>query len=295
MATPRLTDPVKKSATRSDSLAVYNNAVKVDKFYGDKVKSGQYIEGESDRYMEIDHEQLVAAHKYNDSSAREIENRHEVKTAFTSVIRNGKEVDENIEPRLYRQDIDANRYMQRETANGVLNMDSPMQLFDRRITPTGIGNYRDPTTTDLVSIFKYDPLAVKPWDLLDESQKKERISKYGYSGTPFSADKKAELQESRIQRESLSQMEPRITDGDAYDNTPNVRFQPNDVTVTKVDQPNYKFQGGFVDEKVASDSTIRSEANRQVADDELLTKQQIASKYGLYKGIKPTKMSQITF
>lgn len=37
-----------------------------------------------------------------------------------------------------------------------------------------------------VDIPYYDPLAITPWDMLSETQKRERVKKYGTSGTPMS-------------------------------------------------------------------------------------------------------------
>jgi hypothetical protein len=286
---PKLTDPVKKPATRSDSLAVYNNAVKVDKFYSDP--RNQYRGGGGYGIYGED------VHKINDERV-EAHRQGAIKNPNweTGVRKNGKWENMKVPLYLYRQDIDQNRYAQRELATAQLNLDAPLQLFDRRIEPNSLNFYSGGGNMDQVNAYQYDPLAVKPWDLLDESQKKERISKYGYSGTPMAQEKKTHLlmksiefkQEPR-ETESLSRIEPRLP------SLSESRPTPMDTTVQSVPKTEQRFQGGFVDESVANDSTIRSDANRQVADDELLTKHQLASKYGLYKGIRPNKMSKIEF
>lgn len=90
----------------------------------------------------------------------------------------------------YYTPIDRNRFRQREVAASILDTRSPMQLFDRRIEPTGTLNYfnqenNDPMSGDVVNIYSYDPLSVTPWDMLNTQQRKQRIDKYGFSGTPY--------------------------------------------------------------------------------------------------------------
>jgi len=46
-------------------------------------------------------------------------------------------------------------------------------------------NLTDVMFGDAVDIYSYDPLSVTPWDMLSTKQKKQRINKYGVSGTPY--------------------------------------------------------------------------------------------------------------
>ena len=68
------------------------------------------------------------------------------------------------------------------------NLASPFALIDSRIKPQGEVSYSS-TNRDYpggsVRVFDYDPLAITPWDMLDEKQRTQRIKTYGYSGTPY--------------------------------------------------------------------------------------------------------------
>jgi len=90
----------------------------------------------------------------------------------------------------YYQRVDNNKFYQRETANAILDTRAPRQLFDRRIEPTSYLSFtnineRDPMHGDAVGTYSYDPISVTPWDMLNTQQRKQRIDKYGFSGTPY--------------------------------------------------------------------------------------------------------------
>jgi hypothetical protein len=84
----------------------------------------------------------------------------------------------------YRKNIDANKFYQRENANGTLNLNAPMQLFDRRINPQltktfANNNPTSPYFGDHADISIYDPIAIKPVSMLTPKERKEREKKYG--------------------------------------------------------------------------------------------------------------------
>lgn len=164
--------------TTKDSLELYNNAVKVLNFYGNKKdykktgfsKTNKPIEG--------------MYHYLNDKIVNNLGYTTKgVKTV--AIIKNGKQehvkVDNYIR-NLYRKEdpTNTNRYYQRELANSILNIDAPMQLFDRRIDPSARISYFGSSTGDLVGIHTYEPLLVKPINLLTdrERERKAELEKY---------------------------------------------------------------------------------------------------------------------
>ena len=67
----------------------------------------------------------------------------------------------------------------------------PITYRHRYIKPTGEAELRKPRggflnlTDDYVHMYTYDDLAITPWDMLSESQRDERIKKFGISGSPY--------------------------------------------------------------------------------------------------------------
>lgn len=156
----------KNQATRQDSLNVYNQSRQVEKFYkGDK------------RYN------LMTRAKVDDML--EENDRMNKNYKGDATIIDGSHVTKSE----YRKPIDSNRYYQREQANAILNAKSPMQLFDKRINPRESVLYEDSSKGDLVRIATYNNIAIKPFDLLTDKEKAQRVKQYGRSGVPESYGK----------------------------------------------------------------------------------------------------------
>lgn len=66
----------------------------------------------------------------------------------------------------------------------------PFQYIHPDIAPQYQGDLRspDPANNPWIFSYGYDELAITPWDMLDAKQQKERLKKYGTTGTPY--DKK---------------------------------------------------------------------------------------------------------
>ncbi len=154
-------------ATAQDSLDVYNNAKKVRDFYEN---SGKYSTTGAWEYpiSDFDRENSEAYTRYIQEGAEHM-------------TPSGKRKLNNED---YRKYIDNNKYYQRERESKTLNMDAPMSLYDRRIIPqkSTLLNYNnkpnDPLNNDLVNLYQYDPIAVKPYKLLTSDEKKIRDKKY---------------------------------------------------------------------------------------------------------------------
>lgn len=157
-----------KSMTRQDSLNLYNNSLKIKDFY-DKNKYSLLDENIKPKeiFKQLDE-------KYNTFD--------EGKMRF--LTENGVPNDRTITKEEYRKSIDDNIFLQRELDSKILNMDAPMQLYDRRVYPNIIKTYQDldessSSYRDKVNIPTYDPISVKPYDMLTPEEIKERKSKYG--------------------------------------------------------------------------------------------------------------------
>lgn len=84
----------------------------------------------------------------------------------------------------YYQNIDKNKYKQREQQNVILDLRAPMQLYDRRINPTYMARYEnddqnDPLFGDQINIATYPKLQVTPINQLTRAERIQRQKIYG--------------------------------------------------------------------------------------------------------------------
>jgi hypothetical protein len=166
ITTPPVTDPPTNRPTVSDSLALYNNALLLSKYYNNP----KYKKKGSDK--DITAEQVTNANQIVNEA---------VKAGGYKVQVGNKMV--KIKPEQYRKEIDENKYYQREKQAGILDLRAPMGLFDKRISPqeeVKLTNEdkKDAFHGDEVSLFKYDPIAVKPWNMLNPEERLLRAKKY---------------------------------------------------------------------------------------------------------------------
>jgi hypothetical protein len=78
---------------------------------------------------------------------------------------------------IYDNTTEGNVTRAREMTTGVMNPNLPTGYYDINIDPQGIA--KASAQSDYVELPYYDPIAVKPYDLLTEEEKKERREKYG--------------------------------------------------------------------------------------------------------------------
>lgn len=99
--------------------------------------------------------------------------------------------------------INNNQYLTSEKSSFIgYNTDIPNLLMDGRIKPQTTSRYELSETKDkegdFVIFSEYDPIAVTPFDMLSEQQKKERVRKYGRNGVPTNYGKKINTTENKI-------------------------------------------------------------------------------------------------
>lgn len=173
-------------ATRQDSLNLLNNSNAVLKYYSGK------------QYKNIGDRPLAPSTQLFNSIEEDRKffiKRGNVKYPTSDTDTNSGKLD----LKYYYKKVDDNRFYQRESYDFILDTRSPMQLFDKRITPNReirIANTKigDSMEGDKVKVYTYSPLSVTPWDMLTPDQKKQRIDTYGVSGSPFKTE--AEYQNS---------------------------------------------------------------------------------------------------
>lgn len=157
--------PPQKKPSTADSLALYNNAKQVRDYY---LKNPDY-----QTLTPPVNRPGSELFKRNDAGLQLMKNNN----YFT--MQPGGVNSTKITPDQYRKNIDNNRYYQRENQNAMLDINSPMSLFDKRVSPQYEASYYNNKTGDVVNLNQYDPIAVKPWNMLTPDERQQRISKYG--------------------------------------------------------------------------------------------------------------------
>ena len=157
----------------NDSLALYNNAVKVNGFFE-----------RSDIYKRT--RSIVL--KTNFEKKEIYVTLQKARNVF-NIIRSDSSLSGENDPLLirpksgyvdisinqYYQEIDENRFYQRELENQIINSESPMPMYDYRITPVVVNEYKCIDTSsifygDIVNIPLYIPVVVKPVSMLSETE-----------------------------------------------------------------------------------------------------------------------------
>lgn len=112
--------------------------------------------------------------------------------------------------------ITPNQYLTAEQSAFMgYNTDIPNLLMDGRIKPQKTVKYSledNSKYPDFVIFNEYDPLAVTPFDMLTESEKAQRVKKYGKSGVPESYKKQGgdiEILKNRAKIENLEALKSR--------------------------------------------------------------------------------------
>lgn len=177
--------------TRGDSIAVMNSANKVKAYYEG---SGNYqpSQGGFDFFDVADlddwkkYTNTLMVQQRNSLNKNTVGDPQPVRVPST----NGSRISIILPMSMYYKKVDDNRFFQRESLNALVDTRAPMALYDSRIMPQhmyGAENVNNGDTMfgDMVNFPQYDPLAVTPWDMLSEAQRKERVQKYGTRGTPF--------------------------------------------------------------------------------------------------------------
>jgi hypothetical protein len=98
------------------------------------------------------------------------------------------------------------------SANGVdtyFNPEAPPVFFSPDILPQGTRTYYNDTKGDVSESPYYDPLAITPWDMLNPPQQKERLKRFGTSGTPYANSKNNPPSKSTTTKQTTQKPKPK--------------------------------------------------------------------------------------
>jgi hypothetical protein len=183
--------------TQEDSLALYNNSKKVQEYYKkykNLVNSYNTKENNPAKFFNSLDNAFNHFKRINQSGI----------VVPSTKDNNYQDVAANMPESIYRKNIDKNKFLQRERSNYILDTRAPMQLYDKRIVPTQKSDFENKNRNDvmygdIVDIDTYDPILIKPVNMLTPEEKIIRQKRYGKDSglpqpsTPLSLMKKPEV------------------------------------------------------------------------------------------------------
>jgi hypothetical protein len=213
-------------ATRADSLDVYNRALKIDAYYENLRKKGWYPKREITPTGKLTSEDLEDEMKSIDKESRKTYKRQSEHIKGYSILNNAYPNADPKKANLkaLKEHIALTRgtkYASKDNLPSMIDPMAPTTVIDTRIIPKErveyktiegvktdefLKKYPNPTDKQLekhseemdklrhlnppsgaaVNLYRYDPLSVKPWDMLTDAEKKLRVEKYGTDGVPKS-------------------------------------------------------------------------------------------------------------
>jgi len=159
-----------------DSLLIYNNAIQVNKFFENnklytKTKT-QKIENKNDIFNSLESARSIFYKIRKDVSIKNTNDPDYIKInpGYSDIAYNQ-----------YYQKLDEYKFFQRELENQIINAESPISLYDSRICPFVVNEYKceDKSSIyfgDIVNIPLYIPVVVKPFSMLTDEEKVLRVS-----------------------------------------------------------------------------------------------------------------------
>jgi len=192
--------------TASDSMEIYQNALKVYQFYH---HNKTYKTMRSTRIRTADdvskmYKRMLESRKmyFTLRSDRRTQNRSGSGSFVQSIGY------KDIPYERYFNQINAHRFRQRDLENQIINGESPFTLYDDRVAPIVINEYKclDSSSRyfgDIVNIPMYIPVVVKPYSLLSDAELSERNEILGIETEikqPVEAENKSITPMSAIQR-----------------------------------------------------------------------------------------------
>lgn len=169
-----LGDPTKPNM--QDSLNLYNNNNKVIDFYR---KNGYKETKTNSSFTDY-------LHFVNNAKDKAAQAEHNDRKMF--VVKDDKFIsDYPYKLKDQYQQLDANRFYSRESLPDPANLDAPMQLIDKRISPRGTRSFSkafphqlEPKSKafDISEVAYYDPILIKPVSMLTDEEKQIRYNRY---------------------------------------------------------------------------------------------------------------------
>jgi len=163
--------------TLNDSLVIYNNSLKVNDYYKNNTI---YIQTRSRELVTSDDKKdvfdlLQQARKMFFVIRRTVAKMEPDKFRVGETSKKYKDITYE----QYYSSIDEYRFYQRELENQIVNINAPQPIYDSRIAPILINEYKCSDSSsayfgDLVNIPLYIPVVVKPFSLLSSTEIIER-------------------------------------------------------------------------------------------------------------------------
>jgi hypothetical protein len=213
-------------ATRADSLDIYNRSLKIDAYYNNLKKKGWYPKREIYPVNNLSSKALEAEMKDVDKESRKTYKEQSMQKRDYSLLKNmypnmdPKKANLDALAEHIRL-TKGTRYATKDNLPNIIDPMAPTTVIDTRIIPKELVSYEtiqgikeaefyekypNPTEKQLkkyeedqkklerfmppsgsaVNLYRYDPLSVKPWDMLTDEEKKLRVKKYGTDGVPKS-------------------------------------------------------------------------------------------------------------
>ena len=161
--------------TLDDSLIVYNNAILVYEYYEN---NKSYIKSRSQELVTISdktniYQSLEDAKRMFFVIRKELKNMSNNDKKFLDAKPSIKYKDITFKD--YYQEIDEYRFYEREMENQIININAPIPMYDTRIAPILINEYKNIDSSDvyfgdLVNLPLYIPVIVKPYSLLTSTE-----------------------------------------------------------------------------------------------------------------------------
>jgi hypothetical protein len=238
-------------ATRADSLDVYNRALKIDAYYENLRKKGWYPKREITPTRNLTSKDLEDQMRSIDKESRKTYKKQSQESKEYSRLKNvypnadPKKANLNALAEHIKL-TKGTKYASKDNLPSIIDPMAPTTVIDTRIIPKerveyetieGVKhdeffkkypNYTEaqlkkhseemfklrhttPPSGTAVHLYRYDPLSVKPWDMLTDAEKKLRVEKYGIDGVP-----KSYLSKNSIEKETdkpvevKPQLQPRV-------------------------------------------------------------------------------------
>ena len=202
--------------TENDSLTVYNNALKVYEFYENnkiykKTRTREVLTDSDKRDV---FEMLVQARKMFSVIRREVAKLQPSKFAVGKTSAKYKD----ITYAQYYQEVDEYRFYQREMENQIVNSSAPIPIYDNRICPIIVNEYKCVDSTseyfgDLVNLPLYVPVVVKPYMLLTAAELILRNKILHVIPTPDTVKKKETPKRFAVKREYKIEYGGKVVNG----------------------------------------------------------------------------------
>jgi hypothetical protein len=181
-------------ATTADSLRVYNSQMALNKFYENEMKAGRIKRSQVYDYPDIKYGNMVDRWKdlnkdnlnfYRTQILRRSNKLYTFDDSYKEIFNLSPEQVRQLENKGLAQTKGSSEYQEyyRDLITPMQNLASPFALVDKRIYPQRQISYspvnRDNYPGGEVVVHDYDPILVKPVNMLTPEEKALRIKKYG--------------------------------------------------------------------------------------------------------------------